>query len=107
MMYSSPYYPHFFYKPRYSYPHFDSKMCLTNQNKPLNKYKADNQISNKNSKTKKEEKSTNSFENEIIEIFGINLYYDDILLICLIFFLYNEGVKDEFLFIVLILLLLS
>ena len=43
----------------------------------------------------------------IFEIFGMQLHFDDILLICLIFFLYNEGVKDEFLFIALILLLLS
>ena len=44
---------------------------------------------------------------EIFEIFGLKLYFDDILLICLIFFLYNEGVKDQYLFISLILLLLS
>lgn len=46
-------------------------------------------------------------EPEIFEIFGLKLYFDDILLICLIFFLYNEGVKDYYLFISLILLLLS
>lgn len=44
---------------------------------------------------------------ECFEIFGIKLYFDDLLLICLIFFLYNEGVKDSFLFIALILLLIS
>lgn len=43
----------------------------------------------------------------IFEIFGIKLYFDDILLVCLIFFLYDEGVKDQSLFIALILLLLS
>lgn len=41
------------------------------------------------------------------DVFGIKLYYDDILLISLIFFLYNEGVDDSSLFIALILLLLS
>lgn len=41
------------------------------------------------------------------EIFGIKLQFDDILIICLIFFLYSEGVKDEMLFIALILLLIS
>ena len=41
------------------------------------------------------------------QIFGITLYFDDIILICLLIFLYNEGVKDQFLFISLILLLLS
>lgn len=49
----------------------------------------------------------NDFENNYIEIMGIKLYFDDILLICLIFFLYNENVKDTYLFISLILLLLS
>lgn len=46
-------------------------------------------------------------EQPLFEIFGIKLYFDDILLICLIFFLYNEGVQDQYLFIALILLLLS
>lgn len=43
----------------------------------------------------------------IIEIFGIRLYFDDILILSLLLFLYEEGVKDEMLFICLILLLLS
>lgn len=46
-------------------------------------------------------------DEECFEIFGLKLYYDDILLICLIFFLYQEDVKDQNLFIALILLLLS
>lgn len=54
-----------------------------------------------------EKNSLNESNNECFEIFGIKLYYDDILLICLIFFLYNEGVQDQYLFISLILLLLS
>lgn len=41
------------------------------------------------------------------KIFGIKLYYDDILLISLIFFLYKEEVKDQYLLFALILLLLS
>ena len=45
--------------------------------------------------------------NESFEIFGITLHFDDILLICLLFFLYQEGVQDNLLFISLILLLLS
>ena len=44
---------------------------------------------------------------DFFEIFGLKLYFDDILLICIIFFLYNEGVKDQWLFVTLILLLLS
>ena len=49
------------------------------------------------------EKNTNDY----FEIFGINLHFDDILLICLLLFLYNEGINDQLLFISLILLLLS
>ena len=41
------------------------------------------------------------------ELFGLKLYFDDILLMCLLFFLYNEGVRDDELFISLILLLLT
>ncbi len=56
---------------------------------------------------KNENTSTPNPDSPLFQLFGINLYFDDILLICLIWFLYNEGVKDEELFIALILLLLS
>ena len=53
-------------------------------------------------------KDTNeTLNNPVFNLFGLQLYYDDILLICLIFFLYTEGIKDDFLFIVLVLLLIS
>lgn len=57
----------------------------------------------------KEKQKTDKVEEDtaMFEIFGIKLFFDDILLICLIFFLYAEGVKDQSLFIALILLLLS
>ncbi len=51
--------------------------------------------------------SKKSQEEPIFEVFGLNLYFDDILIIALIFFLYNEGVRDNMLFVSLILLLLS
>ena len=44
-------------------------------------------------------------EEPIFEIFGIELYLDDIIILGLLFFLYKEGVQDEMLFITLILLL--
>lgn len=44
---------------------------------------------------------------EYFEIFGIKLYLDDVIIICMLIFLYNEGVKDQFLFISLVMLLLS
>ncbi len=43
----------------------------------------------------------------LFNLFGIHLYYDDILILMLLFFLYKEDVKDPSLFISLILLLLS
>lgn len=52
-------------------------------------------------------KSNNNNDNYLFDLFGLKLYTDDVLLVSLIYFLYSEEVKDESLFIVLILLLLS
>ena len=41
------------------------------------------------------------------DLFGIKLYFDDVLIFSLLFFLYNEDVKDEGLFLALVLLLIS
>lgn len=72
--------------------------------------------------SRKQEKSSNEYsfgpiqfknpfftnmEEPIFEILGIKLYLDDIIILGLLFFLYQEGVQDEMLFIALILLLLS
>ena len=38
----------------------------------------------------------------LFEIFGIKIYFDDFLLICILIFLYQEGIDDEYLFIALI-----
>lgn len=46
-------------------------------------------------------------EDPIFEILGIQLYLDDIIILGLLFFLYQEGVQDEMLFIALIMLLLG
>lgn len=46
-------------------------------------------------------------EEPIFEVLGIKLYLDDIIILGLLFFLYQEGVQDEMLFIALILLLVS
>ena len=128
--FSFPYYRKFNKKNKYNYytnyylnnDYFSNKMYPQNYN--LNNFY--NNIYNQNSqkninpKTKNnlnctlnetvEEKSIESkeiYEDKLFEVFGLKLFFDDILLICLIFFLYNEGVKDYYLFISLILLLLS
>ena len=41
------------------------------------------------------------------ELFGIKLYFDDVLILSLLFFLYKEDVKDEGLFLALVMLLIS
>ena len=41
------------------------------------------------------------------DLFGIKLYFDDVLILSLLFFLYKEEVKDESLFLALVLLLIS
>ncbi len=42
-----------------------------------------------------------------LDLFGIKLYFDDVLILGLLYFLYNEEVKDEGLFLALIMLLIS
>ena len=46
-------------------------------------------------------------ESPIFDVFGIQLYLDDIIILGLLFFLYQEGVQDEMLYIALILLLIG
>ncbi len=78
------------------------------KNKRTPDFQSHNKNNNCDTKTMND-KTTSSTDEDIpmFQLFGINLYFDDILLICLIFFLYQEGVKDESLFIALIMLLLS
>lgn len=57
--------------------------------------------------TVKNKKDEDSNDCPFFELLGIKLYFDDILLICLIFFLYNENIDDVYLLLALVLLLLS
>lgn len=52
-------------------------------------------------------KANNSNENVWLDLFGLKLYFDDVLILSLLFFLYKENVKDEGLFLALVLLLIS
>ncbi len=54
--------------------------------------------------------NTNGFsdkEKPLIEFSGQKLYLDELIILTLLFFLYKEDVKDEMLFIILILLLIT
>lgn len=51
--------------------------------------------------------SINNSDAPLFNLFGIQLYFDDILLICILLFLYNEKIEDTYLLLALVLLLLS
>ena len=55
----------------------------------------------------KPSKPTKSPDPVWFDLFGIKLYFDDVLILSLLFFLYKEEVKDEGLFLALVLLLIS
>ena len=93
-------FPFQFYKNPYHY-----KNILSPAHFPTpatqNKYENPSYVKEEKNKSNK---NTNDF---LFDLFGLKIYNDDILLISLLYFLYSEGVKDDGLFIVLILLLLS
>ena len=99
MIYNFPYYSRAYYRrPQGSnyYPYnsyYNSRYYNNiNSNFPKNTSKREKNYTNEEKKQIEERASSDN---------------SDILLICLIFFLYNEGVKDQYLFISLILLLLT
>jgi len=104
------------YRPSTSYAR-PANMSSPNLGRKLNREPSKNNIKEKSSPKKAPTGFSflNNFlhqedredEEELFNLFGIKLYHDDILLIGLIFFLYQEDVKDQYLFFALILLLLS
>lgn len=109
-MMSYPYFhlPYYNRYSRYGYRYPNMNSYYNTGKIPVPPKKEQHQDMNKNEIPNKIKKEEDSYEDSpLFQIFGINLYFDDILLVCLIFFLYQEGVKDETLFIALILLLLS
>lgn len=123
MMYNYPFFsfPHFRRYSSYQYNPYSYVNSSKGFDKPIrDDFK--NNVSNRNSQKNVkhlDEKTYLNFsipflkpvggneDEPFFELFGIKLYYDDILLICLMFFLYKEDVKDQYLFFSLILLLLS
>ena len=102
----------FFHFPRFPFPNNYSyfKPNYYNHNKiDYTSPASTNVASQLETANSNEHKKNNSKKNQdcFFELFGLKLYFDDVLLICLIFFLYQEGVKDDELFVSLILLLLS
>lgn len=85
----------------------NTKQHFESQNNPSALDPVQNVNSNECHFDKQQNKSNNNNNDYLFDLFGLKIYTDDVLLVSLIYFLYSEGVKDEGLFIVLILLLLS
>ena len=92
------------FSPNQTYMHFTNSVPIYNS---VNHQK--NNISNSNENSFKEENRSKpkTDENVWLDLFGIKLYFDDVLILSLLFFLYKEEVKDEGLFLALVLLLIS
>jgi len=109
----------------YYYPYYNNYLKNNQKNFYINKQETNNKTDRSTYSESKEEKKSykyNSFgpvsfinpfaepfdENEpVLEILGLKLYLDDLIILGLLFLLYKEEVQDEMLFLALILLLLS
>ena len=92
----------------YSQNNYYRKPNLNNTyNKSISQNSIFDSINSYKNKEKPNSSKKNVAENYFFELFGLKLYFDDILLICLLFFLYEEGVKDDELFVSIVLLLIS
>lgn len=89
------------FTPNSHYEH-NTNPSFTNNNSNLNK----NVKENSNSSFEDRDIFSNT-EEEFFDFFGIKLAFDDLLILALLFFLYKEETKDPYLYISLILLLLS
>ena len=95
-----PIFPSFPYYYPYNNYNYYNKRFMTPKRENFNNEKQSCQIDYNNL-------ATDSNIKPIFEIFGLKLYMDDILILCLLYFLYEENVKDELLFIALLMLLLN
>lgn len=92
---------------RFSKSYINPKQRFELQNTPSAPDSVQNSDSHECRFEGQKNKSNNNSNDYLFDLFGLKIYTDDVLLVSLIYFLYSEGVKDEGLFIVLILLLLS
>lgn len=109
MIYNYPYFgfPNYtkYMAQTYPYNYYNSNFNRPNNSIYNNQFNNNsNNLQNSNSYNGRINKSNNA---PLFTLFGIQLYFDDILLICIILFLYNEKIEDNYLLIALVLLLLS
>lgn len=106
-MFKFPYYsyPYNYYK---YYNQFNTQNTSNQKQEINNTEKKESSITNSNpiSNTTDSKHFSNS-EQAIFEILGIKLYIDDLIILGIIYFLYQQKVHDEMLYIILFLLLFS
>lgn len=120
--YQYPYYNRYYNNPNYYNSNINKNTKQANdvdnepeessvqarENNTLNRFNS--KISSKNNQFMPFSLDFNGFsdyDKPILEILGIKLFLDDIIILGILFLLYQEEVKDDMLFIALILLLLS
>lgn len=107
--YSNPYrIPNFYnyYKPNYGTNYAPISPHSSQQNPPP-KTEPTVPITEETSSPRQDRSKPKQDDNVWLDILGIKLYFDDVLILSLLFFLYKEEVKDEGLFLALVLLLIS
>ena len=105
-------FPYFGFPYSYSYYNYPNKLYNTNilkeqKNTGINDSIESNNTSTSSNISNGNRDSKSDSDQAIFEILGIKLYLDDIIILCILFFLYKEDVKDEMLYIILFLLLFS
>lgn len=110
MMFNPPFFGSPFYRrmppPYYNPPSPEFPRSVANASEQANT-EQEAARSSVDSETSDEKRANSDYDSQVLNIFGITLHFDDLLIIGLLFFLYSEGVQDEMLFVALILLLLS
>lgn len=112
-MFNFPYLGYPYHRPYYQYYNKPINYVDIQKNIPEQENCETTQTS-KNIDEKKVQRDLNSLDNNskntdtpIFEIFGFKLYSDDLIILTVLFLLYEQNVKDEMLYIILFLLLLS
>lgn len=103
-------FPFFYNNYKYRYPHTLNSNFHHNHSALNNNINTSKIIKNNSNNTiEDKQKASESLDasEAFFELFGLKLYFDDVLIICILFFLYTEKVKNDELFICLILLLLT
>ena len=114
-MFNFPYFGYPYHRPYYQY--YNPQNYVDIQKNVSNEESYNKASTSKETDKENVQKDINSldYRNNIVdsndtpifEIFGIKLYSDDLIILAVLFLLYEQNVKDEILYIILFLLLFS